>query len=103
MKGMKGNALQCWHNGGSPPLGYDVDSDRGRRYHYYECGKRDRTRSCDNSRIRKHILEEIVIREIEDNIFSDHVLSKVKQKLIIFLNQYQEDRQGELDYLLPLT
>jgi len=74
-------------------------SDRGRRYHYYECGKRDRARSCDNSRIRKHILEEIVIREIEENIFSDHVLAKVKQKLITFLNQYQEDRQGELNYL----
>jgi len=74
-------------------------SDRGRRYHYYECGKRDRTRLCDNSRIRKHFLEEIVITEIEDNIFSDHVLPIVKQKLITFLNQYQEDRQGELNYL----
>ena len=58
-----------------------------------------RPRDPHNSWIRKHILEEIVIREIEENIFSDHVLAIVKQKLIIFLNQYQEDRQGELNYL----
>ena len=25
MKGMKENALQCLHNGGSPGLGYDAD------------------------------------------------------------------------------
>lgn len=25
MKGMKENALQCLHNGGTPGLGYDVD------------------------------------------------------------------------------
>lgn len=27
MKGMKENALECKHNGGMPPLGYDVDPD----------------------------------------------------------------------------
>jgi len=74
-------------------------SDRGRRYHYYECGKRDRLRSCDNSGIRKHNLEGIVIREIEKNIFSDQVLARVKQKLVNYLNKYQVDRQGELAYL----
>lgn len=28
MKGMKETAYQCKHNGGTPPLGYDVDSDK---------------------------------------------------------------------------
>ncbi len=27
MKGMKETAFQCKHNGGKPPLGYNVDSD----------------------------------------------------------------------------
>ena len=28
MKGMKETALQCKHNGGTPPLGYDLDEDK---------------------------------------------------------------------------
>jgi site-specific DNA recombinase len=83
---------------GSAVVG-NTASDRGRRYHYYECGLKDRTRSCDNKRIRKSPLEDLVIREIEENIFGDQVLAKVKQKLIVFLNQYQKDRQGELGCL----
>ena len=36
MKGMRENALQCLHNGGTPGLGYDVDETQHKRFRRYD-------------------------------------------------------------------
>ena len=33
MKGLRENAYKCLHNGGLPPLGYDVDPDNEAVHH----------------------------------------------------------------------
>lgn len=65
---------------------------------YYECGARDRTRTCDNRRIRKHILEGIVLDEIEREIFAPETRLLLIDKLFEFYKSQQGKMKSEVDY-----
>lgn len=68
---------------GTPYMGNSAINN-GTRCDYYECGSRDRTRTCTNRRIRKNVLEELVLEEIEKRIFAPKVRSKLVDKLLDF-------------------
>ncbi|MGB9903485.1 MAG: recombinase family protein [Desulfotomaculales bacterium] len=65
---------------------------------YYECGARDRTRTCDNRRIRKHILEDIVLDEIEREIFAPEARPVLIEKLFEFYKNQRKNAKSEADY-----
>lgn len=69
------------------------------KMHYYECGARDRTRTCTNRRIRKHIIEDIVLAEIEKSIFAPEVRPLLVDKLLDFYKQQKSKARGEIEHL----
>ncbi|MBW2672752.1 MAG: recombinase zinc beta ribbon domain-containing protein, partial [Deltaproteobacteria bacterium] len=70
-----------------------------RRMHYYECGARDRTRTCSNRRIRKRVLEDIVLSEIETSIFAPEARPMLTEKILEFYKQQKGKVKTEADYL----
>jgi site-specific DNA recombinase len=69
------------------------------RVHYYECGARDRTRTCTNRRIRKHIIEGIVLAEIERSFFAPEVRPLLVEKIFDFYKQQRVKNRDEIGYL----
>ena len=65
---------------------------------YYECGARDRTRTCDNRRIRKHILEGIVLDQIEREIFAPEARPILIKMLFEFYKNQRRNAKSEADY-----
>lgn len=74
-------------------------TNNGIRHGYYECGARDRTRTCTNRRIRKNVLEGMVLDEIEQSIFSPSVRPALVEKIFGFYNQLSSQSDGETKYL----
>jgi site-specific DNA recombinase len=73
-------------------------TNNGTRYGYYECGARDRTRTCTNRRIRKNVLEQIALDEI-DKIFAPDVRPTLVKKTIDFYHQLYNQSGDEKKYL----
>lgn len=68
------------------------------KIYYYECGARDRTRTCSNRRIRKQILEDIVLNEIEKEIFAPEAQLLFIEKLFEFYKNQRGKAKSEIDY-----
>ncbi len=74
-------------------------TNNGTRYGYYECGARDRTRTCTNRRIRKNVLEGIVLDEIDKSIFAQDVRPALVSKIIDFYSQLFSQSSNEAKHL----
>jgi len=74
-------------------------TNNGTRYGYYECGARDRTRTCTNRRIRKNVLENMVLEEIDQSIFAPGVRPALVKKIIDYYNQLFNQSDDEAKYL----
>ncbi len=74
-------------------------TNNGTRYGYYECGARDRTRTCTNRRIRKNVLEGIVLDEIDKSIFASDVRPALVNKIIDFYSQLFSQSNNEAKHL----
>ena len=71
----------------------------GVRYGYYECGARNRTRTCSNRRVKKSELENIVIQEIEQTIFAPEVREEFTEKVLDYYVSNTKKDNSERDYL----
>lgn len=61
-------------------------TSKGRvQYNYYECNHRNRKNSCDNPRIRKEIVENFVLEELQNKIFNEKYIPELTQKI----NEYR--------------
>lgn len=74
-------------------------TNKGVHYGYYECGARDRTRTCKNRRIRKNILEGIVINEIEQSILAPELREELAKRLVDFYKKHRQKESSEQKYL----
>ncbi|WP_051273604.1 recombinase family protein [Desulfotruncus alcoholivorax] len=83
---------------GTPYIGNSA-TNNGIRYGYYECGARDRTRTCTNRRIRKKVLEGMVLDEIDQSIFAPDVRTVLVDKILDFYNQLFSQSDDETRYL----
>lgn len=89
--------IKCGHCG-SAYIG-NTATAKGQRYGFYECGARDRTRSCNNRRVRKHILEGVVLEEMEQNIFSPEARDVLADKVLNFYQSSNERYNAQKNYL----
>lgn len=72
--------------------------EKKKRY-YYECGARDRTRTCGNRRINKDTLEGIVLNEIEKEIFAPEAARPLLvDRLFEFYKNQRGKTKSEADY-----
>jgi len=62
------------------------------RYSYYECNKRNRQKECDNPRIRKEILEDIVLDKLRDEFF----VPKRVTYLVERINELNQSHSNEV-------
>ena len=69
------------------------------KYGYYECGARDRTRTCKNRRVKKSELENIVLQEIEQTIFAPEVREEFTEKVLDYYVSNTKKDNSERDYL----
>ena len=74
------------------------DGEKQEMY-YYECGARDRTRTCDNRRIRKRNLEELVLNQMERDIFRPETRSELVEKLFEFHKNQRKNVKSEAVYI----
>ena len=68
-------------------------------YSYYECGARDRKRTCDGRRIKKEFLEDLVVKEMEQTVFSPAGQRLLIEKLMAYKDQFSENRKLEKKYI----
>lgn len=66
---------------------------RGKRYRYYECNNRLRTKGCPNKRVPKEALEEHVKNELLKTIFNP----KNVATLIKHLNNYRKETAAKVN------
>lgn len=69
------------------------------RYSYYECNKRNRQKDCSNPRIRKEILENIVLDKLYQEIFVPERVSILVQKINEYNQKTTTERNAELELL----
>lgn len=69
------------------------------RYSYYECNKRDRQKDCDNPRIRKEILEDIVLDRLYDRIFAPGKISEIAREINDYNQSVLREGKSERIYL----
>ena len=72
---------------------------KGQRYSYYECGRRDRSRSCDNRRISKEALERIVLDQLEVELFGLANRSALVERIMEFYRVDKGKKSEEQKYL----
>jgi len=90
--------LVCGECGGSY-VGSNAIAGRNKtRYYFYTCTTRKRTKECSNKDIRKEILENAVLDQIEQMFFPEKI-DIIAEKLLAFYKQKNEDIMGEFDYI----
>ena len=84
---------------GAAYIGNTTTNGQGRQYSFYECGARDRTRSCDNRRISKPRTEAAVLKKIDASIFAPAVRRKLAEKVAAYHQEQLHQDDDELQYL----
>lgn len=78
----------------------NISTARGKEYCYYECGARERTRTCQNRRIKKNELENLVLNELEKSIFAPAIRKELVDRLIVYHAGTAKESLKEREYLL---
>jgi site-specific DNA recombinase len=63
----------------------NVGKTEKKRYAYYKCGLKDRSKECKAKTIRKEVVEQIVIDDIKQNIFSPKAKASLRKKFENYL------------------
>lgn len=63
----------------------NVGKTEKKRYAYYKCGLKDRSKECKAKTIRKEVVEQIVIDDIKQNIFSPRAKAGLRKKFESYL------------------
>jgi len=71
----------------------NVGKTAKKRYAYYKCGLKDRSKECKAKTIRKEIVEQIVIDDIKQNILSPRAKAELRKKF----ERYLQARPQSLD------
>jgi site-specific DNA recombinase len=71
----------------------NVGKTAKKRYAYYKCGLKDRSKECTAKTIRKEVVEQIVIDDIKQSIFSPKAKAGLRRKF----ERYLQTRPKSLD------
>ena len=69
---------------------------RGERYHYYDCGAKFRTRTCDMKSVRAETVEQIVVGKIYDEILSPESIDRFADMLIEYMQSRKQDLPDQI-------
>lgn len=83
-------------NCGASYIGHTITRG-GVGYGYYECGNRDRKNECSNRRIKKDLIENAVINEIEESIFKNK--EELAEMVLEYYNKHKGNDNAEKDCL----
>jgi site-specific DNA recombinase len=71
----------------------------GKKYPIYECSKRDRTNCCNIKAIHQFIIEELLIKDLLENVFAPEEAKKISKRLVDMVKEYDQESQKELVYI----
>lgn len=70
----------------------------GKKYYIYQCtNKKDKL--CSNKDIRKNLIEDFVLNQLKNNIFSDDKIEKLSVEIIEYIRKTREDNTTLLKHL----
>lgn len=79
---------------GSIMTGIRTKGGRNKKYYsYYECNLRKRTKECDAKSINKEYIENIVIDELEKQVFTPEAINK----LVVRISEYAKSQANEIN------
>ena len=70
-----------------------------KRYAYYECNKRDRTKECNLKRIRKDAVEQMVLEEIRREIFTPEARRRLKDHFEAYLKERPKEIEEQIKHV----
>lgn len=85
----------CW---GAAYIG-NLTTARNNHYPYYECGTRERVKTCSNRRIRKEELEDEVLEQIGKSILALESKAAFIDKIVDFCAKQRDEVRQEEAYL----
>lgn len=85
----------CW---GAAYIG-NLTTARNNHYPYYECGARERVKTCSNRRIRKEELEDEVLEQIGKSILALESKAAFIDKIVDFCAKQRDEVRQEEAYL----
>lgn len=79
--------------------GMTIATGKGGRYRYYKChAKTNRgASSCSCPNVRAEQLDDLVMREVADQIFNQSKLEPMLQRVLDFSDESRQKKQGEID------
>jgi site-specific DNA recombinase len=83
---------------GAPMYGNcHIDGRHGKEYLDYECSGREYKNICRNRGIRKENIENYVLGQLQNNLFSANSIKKLSKMLCEYGKKMQEESRGDLD------
>ena len=65
----------------------------GKKYPIYACTKRVSTTTCKNKAVRQSVIEEFVIKELLQNVFSMDAIKEISQKVLEYAANHNSDTE----------
>ena len=69
------------------------------RHHYYECNRRDRERNCTNPQIKKNLVDDYVLAELQRKLFNKDSIPALVKKINEYKIKQESKNQDELSKL----
>jgi site-specific DNA recombinase len=70
-----------------------------KRYAYYECGLRDRSKECDCKIIRKDTIEQAVLSYIKQEVFSEESKIRIREIFKEYLQKRPDEIKKQKDFI----
>lgn len=67
------------------------DGKTKKRYYYYVCNNRQRTKQCDLKGVNKETIEGLVLDHLYENVFSDKIIESIIDKVYEYVNEKKSD------------
>jgi site-specific DNA recombinase len=94
---MLAGIIQCGECGAPMYGNCHIDGRHGKEYLAYECSGKSYKKICDSKGVRKENIENYVLGQLQNNLFSANSIKKLSKMLCEYGKKMQEESRGDLD------